>query len=188
MMIRPSAFVLLRSVPVFAWSCFVRVQFRRVGGQRLQVQPGRRARGEEECNPRAAMDARPVPQHQQPARDQPQQLAQEGHHIAPAQRPFLLMHGQRPSGVMAQITARWSRVHGARSTDVCPRHAYIRTAAGNRLKPAASTATSVRPSARALHQPPAGAAPPMRRPPPPCAGSPGGRVPAGSSRWPAAAG
>jgi hypothetical protein len=74
----------------------VRVQLRGVGGQPFTVQPPCGAGGEEGLDFLVVVDARPIPQHQQLARNAAQHLAQEGHHIHPAQRRRLLMHHQLP--------------------------------------------------------------------------------------------
>lgn len=59
------------------------VQIRRVGGQGLQVQAGGGAVGQKILDRLAAVDRGAVPEHQQEAWDQAQQLAQKGHHRRP---------------------------------------------------------------------------------------------------------
>jgi hypothetical protein len=67
----------------------VRIQIRRVPGQRFQVEALGTTAGQEVFDRLAAMDRRAIPDHQQLAGNMAQQMAQEAHHILAAQGPLL---------------------------------------------------------------------------------------------------
>jgi hypothetical protein len=94
-----------------------RVQLGRVGRQGLEVQALGRALGQEVLDDLGAMDGRAIPGHQQLARDLPQQVLEEAHHVGAAQGMVAHLQQDAASGRHAadqrQVIARQRHVqHG----------------------------------------------------------------------------